>query len=63
MQYPDALNYTGTRFTLATLSTANQSTSVLADRGLIYAMKKNLFKYGEKSLSIEGSVYNDGKLL
>jgi hypothetical protein len=62
MQKNDVLYYAGTHITISSLSTANQSTSVLADGRLIYSMAQNALKHGKKALSIEMDAYVDGKL-
>jgi hypothetical protein len=47
---------------VSSLSTANQSTSVLADGRLFYSLAQNALKRGKKAFSIEKAAYNDGKL-
>ncbi len=62
IQKNDVLYYAGTHITVGSLSTSNQSTSMLADGRLIYSMAQNALKHGKKALSIEMDAYVDGKL-
>ena len=61
-QKHDLLFHSGTHLTVSSLSTANQSTSVLADGRLLYSLAQNALKHGKKALSIEMAAYVDGKL-
>jgi hypothetical protein len=62
LQKDDTIYSLGTSFTKASISSAKQSSSVLIDGRAIYTLAMTALKNGKKALSIEKSVYKDGKL-
>jgi hypothetical protein len=61
-QKEDQLYSVGSSFTYISVSSANQSTSVLIDGRAIYTLATTALRNGKKALAIEKSAYKDGKL-